>query len=39
MTIPLTNSSLHGLSYVHFLSDNRAGDQGYVVEGVNAEKM
>ena len=37
MRVPLSNKSLHGLSYVHFLSDNRVGDEGYVVEWVKAE--
>ena len=38
ITIPLANPSLHVLSYVHFLSDNRADDKGYIVEWVKAEK-
>lgn len=39
MTIPLTNESLHGLSYIHFLSDRHTGDKGYLVEWVKAEAL
>lgn len=39
MSIPLSNPSQHGLSYVHFLSDNRANDKGYIVEWVKAEAV
>lgn len=38
MSIPLTNASLHGLSYAHFLSDDRPGDKGYAIQWVKAEK-
>lgn len=38
LRIPLSNASLHGLSYVHFLSDNRENDNGFVVEWVKTEK-
>ena len=39
MTVPLAKASLHGLSYVHFLSDNRIDDRGYEIEWVKAEKQ
>lgn len=38
MTIPLSNKSLHGLSYVHFLSDTGKEDKGYIIDWVRAEK-
>ncbi len=37
LSIPLKNKSLHGLSYVHFLSDTRIGDKGYEIGWVKAE--
>ena len=38
MSIPLTNASLHGISYVHFLSSDRPGDKGYSIQWVEAKK-
>ena len=37
-SFPLSNTSIHGLSYVHFLSNDREGDKGYSIEWVKAEK-
>lgn len=39
MRIPLANESLHGLSYLHLLSDSNPGDKGYLVEWVKAEAL
>lgn len=39
MRIPLANESLHGLSYLHLLSDTNPGDKGYLVEWVKAEAL
>lgn len=36
-TVPLKNHSQHGLSYVHFLSDTQADDEGYDIEWVKSE--
>lgn len=38
MSIPFTNASLHGISYVHFLSSDRPGDKGYSIQWVEAKK-
>lgn len=38
ITLPLANESLHGLSYVHFLSDTRKEDQGFLIDWIKAEK-
>lgn len=39
MNIPLMNNSLHGLSYVHFLSSDSPDDKGYTIEWVKARKI
>lgn len=39
LRIPLANESLHGLSYLHFLSDNITGDKGYLIEWIKAEAI
>lgn len=39
MVISLANESLHGLSYIHFLSDRQTGDKGYMVEWVKSEAL
>lgn len=36
LTVPLKNPSLHGLSYVHFLSDTNPADKGFDIEWVKA---
>lgn len=37
-TLPLKNESLHGLSYLHLLSDKVDGDKGYTIEWVKAKE-
>ncbi len=38
LQVPLKNQSLHGLSYVHFLSESSTEDQGYRIDWIKAEK-
>ena len=38
-TLPLSNESQHGISYLHLLSDKVKGDKGYLIEWVKAEKL
>lgn len=38
MSIPLSNESVHGLSYSHFISDDSVDDAGYLIEWVKAKK-
>ncbi len=37
--VAMTNESLHGLSYIHFLSDDSDSDDGYIVEWIKAERL
>ena len=39
MTIPLSNESLHGISYLHLLSGKNSDDKGYLIEWVKAEEI
>lgn len=39
MTIPLSNESLHGISYLHLLSGRDNNDKGYLIEWVKAEEI
>ncbi len=39
MTIPLSNESLHGISYLHLLSSKESDDKGYLIEWVKAEEI
>ena len=39
MTLPLSNESQHGISYLHFLSDRVNGDKGYLIKWVKAERL
>ena len=39
MTIPLSNKSLQGISYLHLLSSKDSNDIGYLIEWVKAEEI
>ncbi len=39
MTLPLTNESLHGISYLHLISDKVKNDKDYIIEWVKAEEI
>lgn len=39
MTLSLANESLHGLSYLHLISDKISGDKGYFIDWVKAEEI
>lgn len=39
LSLPLSDESLHGISYLQLLSDRVKGDKGYLIEWVKAEKL
>ncbi len=39
VTLPLSNKSQHGISYLHLLSDKVKNDKGYLIEWVKAEEL